>query len=150
MTGVMTMTSESRRYFQTPSGYVHADESEAEVGTSLDLGYTEVQVVPLDAIVVHGVLPEVKVREAGYVTDTKGIVTAPLDGRVAPEALVENALAYLALAKYLREHPPIDEEQVQAIADLLDSDAGEDAISDSNRTVARFLVQHGARVEAKS
>ncbi|MDF2915948.1 MAG: hypothetical protein K0S70_165 [Microbacterium sp.] len=105
--------------------------------------WTEVQVVPLDAIVIRrDELPEVDATRGARVNSV-GIGWA-LDYLTADreEKARSYGLAYLALAEYLREHPPVDEAQVKALTDLIDEDEewGEDG---SAETVARRLIATG-------
>lgn len=114
---------------------------------------------PTDAIVIDRAdLP--KVREASSLG--VGIEAAPLFNGVQygpphyarrdpnPDAVWANGLALLALAQYLREHPPVDEAQVEAIADALRraDRLGPDTLDAGDpETLARHLYLDGVRVE---
>jgi hypothetical protein len=84
-------------------------------------GWTEVQVVPLDAIVIERAeQPSMSPEQAESILAnvTAGIAGAfPRDAQIA--ALKLNALHRLVAAEYLREHPPVDEAQVQELSAVL-------------------------------
>jgi len=144
------MTSEVR-YFRSKvdGGVTTGDYLEANPN------YTEVQVVPLDAIVIRrDELPEVETHETAH-GDTVWVYGGDAfdrdaDNRTA-EAMRDGALRLLARAEYVREHPPVDEEQVDALRDILLSTrnpADGRPIEEQYRDVARRLVERGVRVEA--
>lgn len=56
-----------------------------------------------------------------------------------PAALRAEALRYLAAAEYLEAHPPVDEQQVEALADLLVAHSAKTSCID----MARALVATG-------
>ena len=128
--------------------------------------WTEVQVVPADAIVVDGPLPEVEVSDSGSRAargDTdRGYSTFHTSGTsggtgIAPNLMPEwhefRARQHLALAAHLRDHPPVDGAQVVAVRDALlsaDSDDVSYITVDGAWRIARRMVVRGVRVEAKS
>lgn len=138
------------RYFTDATRLVWSAPTGADAAFYLSPPFTEVQVVPLDAIVIRREdLPEVK-------TETRP------DGRVMLHAVTEPDLTYgptekqadrarkyayaeLAVAEaieaHLREHPPVDEERVKAVKDAMLAEG----YGISNPT-ARRLVQRGVRV----
>jgi hypothetical protein len=68
-------------------------------------GWTEVQVVPLDAIVIERAdLPAVTVGRLGL---SVGGDEGGWDANADPEQWHANALQALALREYIREHPPV-------------------------------------------
>jgi hypothetical protein len=93
----------------------------------------EVQVVPLDAIVIERAdLPKVEpessvaplrvpLPDEFWSTDIDGPIRSvgPNSPNGKPEWHRARGLAHLALAEYLREHPPVDEAQVAALATVL-------------------------------
>ena len=143
------MSAHKSRFFQ------HADSSVVRVSHPAymrdyeeDPTVTEVQVVPSDAIVIRrDELPEVDTAHGARVNSV-GIGWA-LDYLTADRAEKARSygLAYLALAEHLREHPPVDEEQVASLFEVLTeewfpADDGERA-----STLARRLVERGVRLE---
>lgn len=77
----------------------------------------EVQVVPLDAIVIRREdLPEVEVLST--FTRTEG-ASFNHKGRLTAEDFDRMARGNLALAAHLRENPPVDERAVDDLQDLL-------------------------------
>lgn len=110
------------------------------------LVWTEVQVVPVDAIVIRrDELPEVTVVRGRAVASTgSDVYSGSLDANPGPS--YQYGLNVLAVAEYLREHPPVDEVQVKALADLLTEADSYDRIEGSLGT-ARRLVERGVRVE---
>ena len=144
------------RYFQNNNGtvfragHVRSTVPDARFEARPD-EYTEVQVVPLDAIVIRREeLPEVKPGESEESlradvggTEGDGTWIWPDSWRDPAAESWAHALEYLALAVHLRENPPVDEAQVKALAELLDSDPGEDALeSGDTDALARFLVDY--------
>ncbi|MFC8733140.1 hypothetical protein ACFT5B_11835 [Luteimicrobium sp. NPDC057192] len=129
------------RYFQKLNGdIVPYTDDDRRLAPIVKLGsWTEVRVVPMDAVVIDGPLPDVS-------EDTQNIFTAdfhaPID--LTPEELDAKARAFAAMARYRREHPPVDEEQVKALAsdlrDLLNPDR---QMHDVDRDLARDLLGLG-------
>jgi len=82
------------------------------------------------------------------VTHQGGIVTArdlSLTDRNDPKRLRDEALDALAIAEHLERHPPVNEAQVDALADALGR-VGPVKLTDLDRqTLARRLVQAGVR-----
>jgi len=115
---------------------------------------TEVQVVPLDAIVIRrDELPEVRPATEDQRASARPLVLTrrgdALHRYITNDDTVESfrakAAMYLALAEHLREHPPVDETQVKALRDLRDEwyDLNESDTGD----LFEFLVRKGVRVE---
>ena len=105
--------------------------------------WTEVQVVPLDAIVIRRAeLPEVTVRLKEYRVNGH-----TFDMQTTEAEAAEYVLQAAALAEYLREHPQVDEEQVASLFEVLTEEwfPGDDGERAS--TLARRLVERGVRVE---
>lgn len=105
----------------TPTAVKPSEVAEYRVAHPYD---AEVQVVPLDAIVIpRDELPEVEdaneygEREARF-TPFIGTHDGP---NTTPGWHHARALAHLTLATHLREHPPVDEEQVKALSALVDA-----------------------------
>jgi hypothetical protein len=128
------------RHFQNPENQVvytvpfHAESVQR---------HTEVQVAPLDAIVIERAdLPAIERKSDGrYRFDTGIDWTLDPDDDTAERAYV-GALEHLALCEYLREHPPVDEAQVdEAKRDLFLWIADEKRRS----AVAQGLVKAGWR-----
>ncbi|MGB2557766.1 hypothetical protein [Cellulosimicrobium cellulans] len=151
------MSEKKIRYFQAEDHVVaRAMSSESQSRLAADPYYTEVQVVPVDAIVIRREdVPKVHV--------VGGLVTAGEDENGDPYSCSAEAnpnwpywygINALAVAEYLREHPPVDEEQVAAVRDALlsaDSDDVNYIEGDDAWKLARRMVEHfGVRVEAKS
>ena len=64
-----------------------------------------------------------------------------------PEWYEQMARGYALLAEYLREHPPVDEAQVKALAKALDAEFDGGNRIDTYDAIARdLLVKHGVRV----
>jgi len=108
---------------------------------------------------VKGVLPEVQVGRARKLydgTEARELTAGPWSFELLYDAVPteEEMLGYIAAYRYVQEHPevvpepPLDEEQVQAVATALwqahyvDSNGSPDY-----RETARRLVQRGVRVE---
>ena len=139
------MSEDKVRYFQgSRTGYVvRAGDEEAALAFDLNPAMAKVQVVPLDAIVIRrDELPEVDATRGARVNSV-GIGWA-LDYLTADreEKARSYGLAYLALAEYLREHPPVDEAQVKALKDLRDEWYKRNDSSD----LLEFLASRGVRV----
>ncbi|MBN0040203.1 hypothetical protein JN535_08490 [Cellulosimicrobium cellulans] len=132
-------------------------------------GWVEVQVVPIDAriagpddiVIRRDELPEVTTG-SGYSRGAWAGGRGWDDAYIASTgraALAERAEAtarkYLAVAEYLREHPPVDEAQVDDIAKAL-GEAQQNRpfpqqLSDRElREEARLLFQQGVRVGGDS
>ena len=122
------------RYFQLPEGGIIREEWLPNMAFSAS--YPEVQVVPLDAIVIRR-------EELPGVT---GSVTGPdhlnaggvhFDPSWSPEDARDMALRYLAAEAYLREHPPV------AAALKSDLEAAFHAGEYGATKVAAFLAERG-------
>lgn len=147
--------SGQRHFLGTLTGTVYSpDHPERFTGP----GYVEVQVAPIDAIVIdRSELPEIETETAhsgpGVFANNVGWsetwLTKPHhDGRSRAQYARDMGLAYLAVAEYLRANPPVDEAQVHAVADRLHSDTPIDATDRAElESIARRLVQNGVRVE---
>ena len=150
------MSAADYRHFTRPAD---GNVISVRTGSSLErqftdpgVAYIEVQVAPLDAVVIDGPLPKVKLLSSGHYGDIDGQV---FDLTVQDaDAFEVTGMRYLAIAAHLREHPPVDEAQVERLADALykaDDDAGVSNVGyDDARTIARLMVQRGARMGATS
>lgn len=76
-----------------------------------------------------------------------GSVTLPRGA--SPEYAESVGRHYFALAAWMREHPPVDEAQVEAVTRALES-AEQAAGSTRPSDIARLLVERGVRVEVAS
>lgn len=147
MTGVMTMSEGRVRYFQgRKSGHVSraADENVGLIYSG-NPALTEVQVVPLDAIVIRrDELPGLDVDRHGTVR-VDGLIES-FSPHYKPDEARARGIAWIALSEYLREHPPVDEAQVKALNDIY-----EDWSQPHNYGVSfgQYLVERGVRVEAR-
>ena len=149
------MSERKRRYFQDESGGVfYATIPDTVADYENDRTMTEVQVVPLDAIVIRrDELPEVRPATEDQRASARPLVLTrrgdALHRYITNDDTVESfrakAAMYLALAEHLREHPPVDETQVKALRDLRDEwyDLNESDTGD----LFEFLVRKGVRVE---
>ena|SRR5690606_26364480 len=141
------MSENKRRYF-LQGDYVYNPDNPVAIAHYAQAGYTEVQVVPLDAIVIRrDELPEVEERDepSGPYLCAAG-VWAQDDGY---ETHMDRAVAQVAIAVYRQEHPPVDEGQVDALRDILLSTrkpADGRPVEEQYRDVARRLVERGVRV----
>lgn len=139
--------SDKTRYFQNAGdGDVWSEKGERARKFAARDHLTEVQVVPLDAIVIpRDELP--KVSRGERMLRLNG--TTPVPYTTADQHR-SDALTHLALAEYLREHPPVDEAQVAAVRDALlsaDSDDVNYIEGDDAWKLARRMVERGVRVE---
>lgn len=105
----------------------------------------------LDVIIIpRSELPKVERTEhGGLVAQTDAEVAAgiyPAINWTAKEARFK-ALGWLALAEHVEANPPIDEAQVNALADLIIEADGTESVTQKLdiRHVARRLVQAGVR-----
>lgn len=148
------MSENESRFFQLPSGTVVRVRGVEQVRDyEEDPATTEVQVVPVDAIVIRrDELPRVLTEPGAHSANVGKSLYYLRD--VTEESMRSAALNNLAMAEYLREHPPVDEEQVAAVRDALlsaDSDDVNYIEGDDAWKLARRMVEHfGVRVEAKS
>lgn len=114
-----------------------------------DDNYTEVRVVPLDSVIIDGPLPEVEHDETGTfvrMAHRQGTSGPPVRMPSNPtehtaDEIYAHALACIALAAYLRTHPPLDEAQVKALAD--DITFGPENIGTRSENIARHLIARG-------
>lgn len=149
------MSEKKIRYFQAEDRVVaRAMSSESQSRLAADPYYTEVQVVPVDAIVIRDeqlTTFEAETVDGRTYWNQPGLMGSSHEDSRDARALEHEARLLLAKAKYLREHPPVDEEQVKAVADLI-SEAVDSGISvnATDGSLERFLVERGVRVEAKS
>lgn len=137
------------RYFQNAhTGKVQSVENPVLAAEFVrDPAYTEVQVVPVDAIVIDP--PQVEVgldHHSGRVSFDYGD-----EGHVeqVPAGISWDEFIALGLAiKASLECPPVDEAQITAVRKAID-EADLDVILDSAEvnTLARRLVERGVRVE---
>lgn len=123
----------SVRYGHVESSAGSVDDDHDYYENRPDL-YTEVQAVPLDAIVIDGPLPEVTARER-YTSTSEG---CSWPSRTPPDEIEKRAREHLAIARHLREHPPVDERAVDELQDLL-LEMG----SDHARHIAHALLATG-------
>jgi hypothetical protein len=133
-----------RRYWQHEAAY-GISTSESPDYTPSGEGWTEVQVVPLDAIVIERAdLP--KVTDV-TVEDDGALIDGDLYDLVTVEQHTRSALVHLTRAEYLREHPPVDEAQVAALNRLIvDAVQGGHVTIEAGESFERFLVARGVRV----
>ncbi len=92
-------------------------------------------------------LPEVKHFADGrvYAETDNGFGDYTLDKKDTPERLIGHARALLALAAHLEAHPPVDEQQVEALTEaLIEAGLREKVVP---AMVARRLVEFGYRIE---
>lgn len=150
MAWILENATKRVRYFRHRNGTI-APRMEQDSGVfEASPDYTEVQVVPVDAIVIRredGLILSDAQADA-IVRDRAGIVGRRTLREGDISHVEKNALIVLAAVRHLREHPPVDEEQVKALVALRDEwDASDSA---DNLNLWEFLVRHGVRVEAKS
>ncbi|WP_454044398.1 hypothetical protein [Cellulosimicrobium sp. Marseille-Q8652] len=151
------------RYFLGRDGGLPTPVPDDEPGNRAEIlahssFYTEVQVVPLDAIVIDGTLPKVVVSENRGGRDHGNLIVRLDDDSLGPfsefdptledpDDLRRRARAFLAAANHLEQHPPVDEEQVATIRAILNEiPTGQG----SRDRIARLLVERGARVGGAS
>jgi len=127
------------RYFQLPEGGIIREEWLPNMGFSAS--YPEVQVVPLDAIVIRR--EEFAARPVLHHEGQIKSGGAVIPSHSLPEYAEDTARHYLALAQWLRENPPVDEAQVKALLSVIDDKAP----GESYRDWSRRLVERGVRVE---
>ena len=106
------------------------------------------KVVPADAIVIEREsLPEVTVSTlAAQATGNATLfVSEHGDSADIAERLRSDALAILALSEYRREHPPVDEAEVEALGQILsEEDEGRRGHDDASwADIARRLLATG-------
>lgn len=107
------------KYYRSPdSGNIYTFRTNASRAVPPE--YEEVQVVPLDAIVIpREELPEVKVVGGNHVAASGGGDSYQIRLNSNPDWSWHRALNALAVSLYLREHPPVDEAQVKALAERI-------------------------------
>lgn len=100
--------------------------------------WTEVRVVDMEATVIDpSELPEVKnFAYDSYVTVGPAAPTIFVADDATPERHEQDALQHLAIARYLREHPPV-RPNVRRLADALD--AADEAVPSGNDRREAFL-----------
>jgi hypothetical protein len=143
----------SLRYFLRPDGVIFTPPERHNYERHGMAGFTEVRVVPLDSVVIdRSELPEVEHDVDGTfarVADRQGTFGPPVRMPSNPtehtaDAIYAQGLARLAIAAYLREHPPVDEAQVKALADdIRDATNEERLVADVDREIARHLIAQG-------
>lgn len=140
------------RHFQHTSGSVAIARDPEDVTYFQDrFDYTEVKVVPLDAIAIEAEdLPEVVEAKDGCLrVGSQHFSRSRAANRDL--ALWKKALRDLALELYDREHPPVDEAQVKALAFQLQGVSGYDlATEEGRRHAAEDMAHAGVRMEVKS
>ena len=151
--------SDKTRYFQNAGdGDVWSEKGERARKFAARDHLTEVQVVPLDAIVIRrDELPKVTTGsgrlQSGVWAEGRGWDDAYIAsaGRGALATRAEAiARKYLAVAEHLRAHPPVDAEQVARISKLIVAADREDINyldADDVAKIAYRLVERGVRVE---
>jgi hypothetical protein len=100
-------------------------------------GWTEVQVVPLDAIVIE---PHDGFNAERAEAFVRQMLNVPADAALSKfdvDRAAARAADLAVAARYLREHPPVDEAQVAALAAMLPNDGGDLA----RRIIATGRVQ---------
>lgn len=112
------------RYFMNHFGEVFREDASGPFVRAFDVSgnpkYTEVQVAPIDAIVIRrGELPEVHANT--------GVADLEVDGHTfdhfeSVEAAEDYLHAVAAIVQHLREHPPVDDAQVQALRRVIADD----------------------------
>ncbi|WP_159795734.1 hypothetical protein [Puerhibacterium puerhi] len=138
------------RYFQSNITRTIYQDTSAVAGPewfARNPDFTEVQVVPVDAIVIRREeLPEVKAHSSIPNSVEAGDAFLRFDGLNDPREHAESRLRdWAAIAAHLREHPPVDEAQVKAVTQAL-YEATEDPFDIDVPDVARRLVERGVRV----
>jgi hypothetical protein len=135
-----------RRYWLAPDAVVCTAMEGSDEAPRPD--YTEVQVVPLDAIVIRREdVPVASLTADGYVTAGEEENGDPyiVQAHANPNWAWHFGLNVLAVSEFLREHPPVDEAQVSALTAVFyrlpDAPAPDDAAA-----MARELVARGVRV----
>lgn len=122
------------------------------VSTDPHDGWTEVQVVPLDAITLPRTGQVSNRAQAELLVHGRLSIlgSVPLEEHHL-DAAIRAAGVLVEAVEYLREHPPVDEEQVRALADLI-SEAVDSGISvnATDGSLERFLVKQGVRVGGES
>lgn len=81
-------------------------------------------------------LPEVEERSHYLFAGTTEVM-----GDLSPALLREKGLSYLALAEHVEAHPPVDEQQVEALVTLLNETS--DGHAQSAPNIARRLIATG-------
>lgn len=108
---------------------------------------TECKVVPANAIVIErSELPEVR-------PDSFDVLTVDgerLNPRIGNAAHRQIALRFLAVSEYLREHPPVDEAQVNALTKALIDAEMDHPDGPVPAVVAWRLVQAGVRAPERA
>ena len=142
------------RYFQNNNGtvfragHVRSTVPDARFEARPD-EYIEVQVVPLDAIVIRR--EEFAARPVLHHEGQIKSGGAVIPSHSLPEYAEDTSRHYLALAQWLRENPPVavDEAQVKALTRALSEThvEVEGGISHFFATTARRLVERGVRVD---
>ena len=150
------MSAHKSRFFQ------HADSSVVRVSHPAymrdyeeDPTVTEVQVVPLDAIVIDGPLPKVTRHDDGPYAVAGDPGRYYLSADDTPASLRESArlqtVRLLALADYLEQHPVVDEAQVKlldgTLRGMVITKGGERISGYDTYDLAHRLVERGVRVE---
>ena len=133
--------------------YAMDDDGNVHGGVVPMGGYTPVKVVPLDAIVIDRADLPTQDSILYYEDDGREVEPRIKSGSAhivirgaSPEYAESTARHYLALAQWLREHPPVDEAAVKR-AKIAMLDIGHtEAEAESS---ARDLVAKGYRLEVK-
>lgn len=111
------MTADTVRHFQGEDGRVVSAGPKMAGYYIAHPGFAEVQPAPLNAVVIEGPLPEV-VEEPNSILRVDDAQFDPIgcNGKsLGADHFERSARRYLAIAAHLRENPPADEAQVEAI-----------------------------------
>jgi hypothetical protein len=108
--------------------------------------WTEVKVVPLNAMVVRRPGRVAVQPQAEAIVQSALSISGPVTGDVLERA-EELAAIILEAVEFLREYPPVNEAQVKALGDLIDElQSGGKAYYEDPRELARDLAERGVRV----
>lgn len=128
------------RYFRARNGLLLSTADEHSIQAYIRDGWTEFRATPLDAIVIDPAdLPEVT-PDGDEIT----VGQVSVWGREDPADVERVARDFLAAARYLREHQPLDP-QVQALVDDLDTIDGDTTADLAAALIARGWTKGGRR-----
>lgn len=133
------MSEKKVRYFLHDDGQVVWSRC-----SDLSPYHTEVQVVPLDAIVIRrDELPEVWIDGSQRRVESENM---SVHDSYSWREVRRTSLASLAISESLREHPTVDEEQVARISKLIVAAGHEDINYLDVAKIAYRLAERGFRV----
>ncbi len=114
-----------------------------EYTTDRTLRQPDSKVVPASAIVIERiVLPEVRLgRDARTLCAGQVVDVDP--GATSPETLRAHALGYLVLAEHLEANPPLDEAQIDPLAEAISDAYGFGDEHAAPYHIARHLIRNG-------